>query len=345
MYVRTICLLSVIFAGATAGAAEYSRRDNGPPPGCCTCGQYWRVTYFGAPVCTCYDPSKLEYWLYDCPRDCWMRSSFEAFLAADDPDISTCFFLPGYEPNRHSDHQDYIDNATKGGWLIYNRVAPRDRPFRMVLWAWPADREDGARLLPNMRETLAGADQYSWYLAWLVDQMHPQVPIGFVSDSLGAACLTGALHLLGGGAIGCTTLTRIHPDRLLPSAAMMASTMDSNWMSVSGRHSLALSAVDKVLITVNPTDRMLKLYVKASIGEGGPALGATGIIGGFGPYRDRVRYLYAQPYVGGRHWWTAYLRSPPVNIAFGPYAFPLPATEPYLALRPEGVSSAEAPSP
>jgi hypothetical protein len=339
MQLRITCLLAVILAAASVTAAdEISRRDNWPPPGgCCTCGQYWRVTYFCAPVCRCYDPSKLEFQFYDCRRDCWVPSTCEAFLAADDPEISTCFFLPGYEPNRRSDHQDYIDNATKGGWLIYNRVAPRNRRFRMVLWAWPADREEGTRLVSNMRETLAEADLYSWYLAWLVDQMHPQVPIGFVSDSIGAACLTGALHLLGGASIRCTALSRVHPDRRLPSAAMMASTMDNRWMSVTGRHYLALSSVDKILITVNPTDRMLKLYVKASIGGGGMALGATGIVGGFGPYRDRIRYLYAQPYVGGRHWWTAYLRSPPINAAFRPYAFPMPSDEPYLALRPEEV--------
>jgi hypothetical protein len=324
MSFRTTCLLLLaVFAAQSSAQAQYSRHDDEPPPPeCCTCGQYWRITAFCAPICGCYDPSKLEYYFYDRCRG-WVHSSFAAFLAADDPQIATCFFIPGFEPARRNSPEDYVENATKGGWLIYNRVAPRNRPFRVVLWAWPADRDKGDRMLPDMREKLRLAEQYGWYLAWLIDQMNPEVPIGFVSDSLGAACLTGTLHVLGGGAISGVGLWRIHPDRLLPTAAMMASTMDNRWPSVNGRHGMALSAVDEILITVNRKDRMLKLYVAAHIGEG-RALGETGIAGSLGPYADRVRYLNAAPYIGGRHWWTAYLREPPIVAAFRPYAFPMP---------------------
>ena len=326
MNLRTACLLLVaVFSGMNTARAAHGRGDDGPPTaGCCTCGQFWRVTYFCAPICGCYDPSKLKFELYDRCHG-WVRSSIEDFLAADDPEIATCFFLPGFEPARKTDPQEFVENATKGGWLIYNRVAPRDRPFRMVLWAWPADRDRGERMLPNMRQKLRQAEQYGWYLAWMIDQMHPDVPIGFVSDSLGAACLTGALHLLGGGQIPGGALTRVTPDRLPPSVAMMASTMDTTYLAVNGRHGQALSAVDKILITVNPKDRMLKLYVAAHIGTS-RSLGATGIAGSLGPYRDRVRYLYVEPYIGGHHFWTAYLRNPPIIAAFRPYAFPLPAT-------------------
>ncbi|HVX11939.1 MAG TPA: hypothetical protein VHC22_12215 [Pirellulales bacterium] len=325
MNLQTLGLLLLFVCTATNTARAIGGRgdDGPPPPGCEKCGEYWRVTYFCAPICGCYDPSVLEFSVYDACHDRWVRSSIEAFLAGDDGNVSTCFFLPGFEPGRKTDPQEFVENATKGGWLIYNRVAPRDRPFRMVLWAWPADRDQGERMLVNMREKLRLAEQYGWYLAWMVDQMHPDVPIGFVSDSLGAPCLTGALHLLGGGQISGSTLPRVHPTRSPPSVAMMASTMDNTYLSVNGRHGQALSAVDKILITVNPRDRMLKLYVAAHIGTS-RSLGATGIAGSLGPYRDRVRYLYVEPYIGGHHFWTAYLRSPPIVAAFRPYAFPAP---------------------
>lgn len=318
-----LMLLAVLPACALAAHSPHSRDDNQPPSNCCRCGQYWRVTGFCAPICGRYDPTKLKYYFYDRCRG-WTPSTFEAFLAADDPAITTCFFLPGFEPNFRYSPAEYVEHATRGGWLIYNRVAPVDRPFRMVLWAWPADRDQGERMLPNMRLKLTQAEQYGWYLAWLVDQMNAQVPVGFVSDSLGASCLSGALHLLGGGAICGTTLARIHPDRLPPSAAMMASTMDCRWMAVNGRHGRALSAVERIVITVNPADRLLKLYDRVDIG-GGQALGETGIAGPLGPYADRVRYMRVEPYIGSKHWWTAYLKSPPIVAAFRPYAFPLPA--------------------
>ena len=318
-----LLVLAALPLRALAAHSPYSRHDNKPPSNGCRCGQFWRITGFCAPICGGYDPTKLRYYFYDRCRG-WIPSTLEAFLAADDPAIATCFFLPGFEPNWRFSSSEFVENATKGGWLIYNRVAPVDRPFRMVLWAWPADRDDGERMLANMRLKLAQAEQYGWYLAWLVDQMNPQVPVGFVSDSLGASCLSGALHLLGGGAICGTTLARVHPDRLPPSAAMMASTMDSRWMAANGRHGRALVAVDKIVITVNPADRLLKLYDVANIGSG-QALGAIGIAGPLGPYADRVRYMRVEQYLGSKHWWTAYLKSPPIVAAFRPYAFPLPA--------------------
>ena len=134
----TSVFLAVVLAGTSDAQAARGRGDDGPPPGCCLCGQYWRVASLCVPICGGYDPSKLEYSVYDCRRG-WVRSTFDAFLAADDPRIATCFFLPGYEPGRRTNQYEYVDNATKGGWLIYNRVAPRDRPFRVVLWAWPAE--------------------------------------------------------------------------------------------------------------------------------------------------------------------------------------------------------------
>lgn len=318
-----LLLLAALPVRALAAHSPYVRDDNKPPANCCRCGAYWRVTGFCAPIRGCYDPTKLKYYYYDRCRG-WVPSCLEAFLAADDPAVTTCFFLPGFEANWRCSPGEYVENATSSGWLIYNRVAPVDRPFRLVLWAWPADRDQGERMLPNMRLKLARAEQYGWYLAWLVDRMNPQIPVGFVSDSLGASCLSGALHLLGGGAVRGTTLARVHPDRLPPSAAMIASTMSNRWLAVNGRHGRALAAVDRMVITVNPADRLLRLYDLADIGSS-EALGATGIAGPLGPCAQRVRYMQVEPYLGVKHWWSVYLRSPPIVAAFRPYAFPLPA--------------------
>lgn len=301
----------------------YTHHDDQPPSHDCRCGQYWQITCPCAPVCGHCDPSRLHFAVYDRCRG-WLPSSREAFLVADDPAVSTCFFVPGFEPNWHSSSYGHVEAATRSGWLIYNRAAPVDRPFRFVVWAWPAVREGGERVLPCMRLKLAQAEQYGRCLAWLVDQMHPQVPIGFVSDSLGASCLSSALHLLGGGAVCGTVLPRVHPDRRPPSAAMMASTMDNRWLAVGGRHGRALAAVDRIVISINRTDRLLRLYEVAEIG-GGQALGLTGIAGPLGPYGGRLRYMRVEPHLGGKHWWKIYMSSPPIVAAFRPYAFPLPA--------------------
>ncbi len=161
-------------------------------------------------------------------------------------------------------------------------------------------------------------------MAWLMDQMHPEVPLGLTSDSLGACVLTGALHVLGGGSVGGQGLQRVHPVRRLPRVAMMASTMSNSWLAPGRRHGLALTQVERMLITVNRRDRMLKLYRIFKIGGGGRALGATGEAGGLGRYRDKVRYVNVSPYVHGRHWYTAYLKKPEFVNIMKPYTFPLP---------------------
>ncbi len=124
----------------------------------CVCnGQYWRVSSQNAPTCSPFDPSKLEYFFFDCRREQWRTSSLEEFLASDDPKVSTCVFVPGYEPDPHTNPEQFSERSTNGGWLLYEGVAPRCRPFRMVIFIWPGERAKRSRLVPDMREKLAWA--------------------------------------------------------------------------------------------------------------------------------------------------------------------------------------------
>ncbi|HEV3021563.1 MAG TPA: hypothetical protein VGX76_03825, partial [Pirellulales bacterium] len=291
-------------------------------------------------TCPPFDPESLEYFYFDCCQKQWRPSTFEAFLASDDPAVSTCIFVPGYEPDPKTNQEKFTERSTNGGWLLYEQVAPRCQPFRLVVFIWPAEREKRTRMVPNMRKKLGWAELHGWYMAWLLDQMHPDVPIGLTSDSLGASLLTGALHVLGGGSVGGQGLQRVHPERRPPRVAMMASTMSNSWLAPGRRHGLALTQVESMLITVNPQDRMLKLYRLARIGGGGFALGQTGEAGGLGEYRDKVRYVNVNPYVRGRHWYTAYLKNPTFVNIMRPYAFPPPLVEwAMLDLRPSATDN------
>jgi hypothetical protein len=316
-----LMLSTVLGPGVTAAVAGATVSRCGA----CDRGQYWRISSLNAPRCAPFDPEKLEYFVYDCRRG-WLPSTREAYLASDDPAASTSFFVHGYFPQRWITVTKMVDSSTDGGWLAFDRLSPRDRPFRFVLWVWPGERDDGSRLPENIRIKMGLAELQAWYLAWVVDQMNPDVPVGLISDSLGAPALTGALHVLGGGAVGGQSLERIHPARMPLRAALVAGTMNNDWLVPGRRHGLALSQVDKMLITVNPRDRMLKLYTLFKIGGGVPAVGETGIAGRsrLGPYRERVVHFASSPYVGGRHWWTTYLRSPAVVARLKPFAFPPP---------------------
>lgn len=313
--------LALSFAHAAAS-------DAAAPCGahCRTCGQgqYWRISSINAPLCD-FDPSKLEYFLYNCHGG-WVRSSYEAFLAADHPAVATSFFMHGYFPQRRITIPRMVESSTEGGWLAYRKLCPPGRPFRLVLWSWRGEREQRSRLVPNMRKKMAWAELQGWYMAWVVDQMNPLVPVGLVADSLGASGVTSALHVLGGGSLAGRTLERVHPDRLPLRAALVAGTMNNYWLLPGQRHGLALSQVERMIITVNPRDRMLKLYTLFEVGGGARAVGETGIPNGgrLGPYRDRVVYFYVTEYLGGKHWWRKFMGTPAITARLSPYAFPPP---------------------
>lgn len=327
---RALRPLTIAIVLASACGELHAASADGCKSSCSPCakGEYWRINSLKAPPCGCLNPDKLEYFVYVCGRG-WKKSSLSAFLAADDVGISTSFFAHGYFPQRRMTRERMVESSTDGGWLAYKNLSPRDRPFRLVLWSWPGERDDGSQLVANLRKKLVWAEVQGWYLAWVIDRMDPMVPVGLVADSLGAPTLTGALHVLGGGAVkGHALEERVHPDRMPLSAALVAGTMNNTWLIPGHRHGMALSQVDRMIITVNPRDRMLKLYTAFRIGGGSPAVGATGIPGGasrLGPYADRVVHFNVTGYVRVRHWWTKYLRIPAVTSRLSPFVFPAPA--------------------
>jgi hypothetical protein len=163
-------------------------------------------------------------------------------------------------------------------------------------------------------------------VAWLIDQMHPDVPVGLLGYSFGAQAVTGALHALGGGAIGGQTLTRVHPLRRPPSAATLGAAMPARWVDPGQRHGLAISQVERFLITVNPSERTLRFYRGLRFNGGGPVLGNTGVLGleRHGAAAERVDHFCTEPYNGKRHFFKVYMGQPEITSRLTGYVFPLP---------------------
>ncbi len=148
---------------------------------------------------------KLQFWHYDRERS-WVKTGLGELLASDDPQVTTVVFLHG---NRIS-HEE----AFTKGWNAY-RVAVRqasERPVRFVIWSWPSEAVRGP--VNDARVKAARTNPAGYFLAWLLDQLNPDVPVCLWGHSFGAHVATGALHLLGGGAIGGHKFDeRVHPAR------------------------------------------------------------------------------------------------------------------------------------
>jgi hypothetical protein len=252
--------------------------------------------------------SRLQYWRHT--EGCgWTPSSHEAFLATDRPDLVTCFYVHG---NRlpHAE-------ALSEGWHVYQRLGASlspEQPLRIVIWSWPSTRVEGP--VQDLRLKAFVSEAHAWHLAWLVDQMHPDVPISLIGYSYGARLVSGALHLLGGGHLAGHSLDhRVHPHRAPLRAVLMAGALDSHALTPRGHNARAASQVERILITVNPKDLVLHYYplLRGLLHTGPPALGYTGFFAHtLGPDSHKVLQWNVARYVGQDHDWQRYLHCPAI---------------------------------
>jgi hypothetical protein len=203
----------------------------------------------------------------------WVPSTLEAFLATDDPHTRTTFYVHGNwatEEDAHFTGNRMRELLTDGACCSW----------RFVIFTWPADR-CGKSMVRDARLKAGRAEAQSYYLAWLLDQLDPRVPVTLVGYSYGTRLISSGLHLLGGGAVHHRRLEpRVHPERCGIRAILIAAAIDANCFGVDGRYSAALFSVDCVLATVNARDPYLCFYSLLYGAGGPPALGYSGVIEG-----------------------------------------------------------------
>jgi hypothetical protein len=205
------------------------------------------------------------------PGEGWVSATFEAFLASDDPHVRTTFYIHGNWATADDAH--FTGNRMRE--LLTDGACG---PWRFVIFTWPADR-CGKSLVRDARMKAGRAEAQSYYLAWLLDQLDPQVPVTLVGYSYGTRLISSGLHLLGGGAVHHRRLDqRVHPERCGIRAILIAAAIDANCFGVDGRYSAALFTVDCVLATVNARDPYLCFYSLLYGAGGPPALGYSGLI-------------------------------------------------------------------
>ncbi len=278
--------------------------------------QVWLVSTRGAPHCGDLD-TKLEdvcYWRMD--EECqWSSADTEAFQATDDASVPTVVFI-------HGNRTDANEAITKA-WYVYEliRVQTGDRPFRYVIWSWPAEHV----IRPNREDArlkAAYSDVESYYLAQWLDRLKPGTPVSLIGHSFGPRIITGALHLLAGGEVAGRSLPestaaawsggKRNPVR----AVLMAAALDADWLAPGHCHGRALSLIDQMLVACSPGDWVLRRYPRLG-GRGGPqSMGAIGPC--LGDDADKVEVVE----VGGvAHNWRRYSSAPDVCCRWAHYTF------------------------
>ncbi|MEX2121810.1 MAG: hypothetical protein WD847_19665 [Pirellulales bacterium] len=287
----------------------------------CSCGlrEFWMVSSREAPVCRGLDRGvdRLSYW--KCERGRWQRHTVDEFVAAMDPSLTTTFFV----------HGNTLDSegATEAGRVLYEHLGRGVPAFRLVLWSWPAERIRGKSVRANVTEKARSSESQGYYLAWLIDQIDPATPLSLTGHSFGARTVSAALQGLASGRIARHDL----PERLYAGprsiqAALVAAPIDGDWLYPGKQHELALSQVERMLITVNRRDLVLRTFTRLS-GRRVEAVGTTGLVEKWrlGEQRSKVIEIDASPWLGCLHLWSRYAENPQAAARLRPYFFNMPS--------------------
>jgi hypothetical protein len=234
----------------------------------------------------------------------WQASDLDSFLKFD-PTVPTIIFIHG--------NQITPGDAKSEGLFVYRRIilhgpdAPR---LRFVIYSWPSSRVGG--LLRDVREKAARTEPSGWHLAWLLDQMPAETPVGLVGFSFGARIITGGLHILAGGSLGSLTLSEhVHRHRAQVNAVLIAAASHSYWLGEGSHHGLAMTQINRVLFINNCEDRAMRYYDLLTPGRGGPqAMGLCGPTRVSPEGSGKIMNRDVSRYVGAEHELTSYICAP-----------------------------------
>jgi pimeloyl-ACP methyl ester carboxylesterase len=305
--VVTLGLVMMVLAG-TAAATDSSN-------------QVWVVDTRPAPSSQPADDAlgMLNYRLLGDDGCQWQTADWEAFSASGDEKLPTAIFIHGNRTGYQS--------AIKTGLIAY-RLLEREaagQPFRFVVWSWPAERVY-RRPRPDFQLKASRSDVQGCYLAQMLGQMDPDVPVTLIGHSYGARTITAAAHVLSGGTLAGWEMPEDDEPHELTQlrAVLVAAAMDNDWLLPGRRHGLALGRLDSVLLTQNWSDPGLRWYPLMTKPRGPMALGRTGSAcpSMLGPDGEKLETVNVACSVGKNHDFSYYMRSSAVTSRLAQYTFP-----------------------
>ncbi|WP_040769963.1 hypothetical protein [Novipirellula maiorica] len=282
----------------------------------------WLVSTRAASSCapSLNQTNQIKFWSSD-PSVPWQQANLGNFLNCVNGDVAAdpvplCIYV---HENRVSAQEAW--GRAKSIYCQLQRAAPspNDR-FRLVMISWPSDRI-GIRPRPDAQIKAQRSEMHGYYLAWLLEQIDPRVPISLFGTSYGPRMITAALHFRAGGTISGRQLATTNASLRPPvRVALFASALDCDWLLPNHHHGRALTQVERMLIMYNPSDSVLHWYPRLN-GRGGPAaLGSVGLSPSrLGVDGYKVQQLNVSRSVGKTHSWQAYEGNPAIMSRVAPY--------------------------
>jgi hypothetical protein len=210
-----------------------------------------------------------------------------------------------------------------------------------VIWSWPSQHIFGIGPFNSLLIKAERSEMQGYYLARLIGLLRPDVPLSLTGHSFGAKIVAASLQGLAAGHIAGQELpapassdgeatfdaggSPIAPVGRSIQAALLAAAFDNTALLPGYRYGMALTQVDRMIITVNPEDMPLRIYMRCANG-GVSLLGETGIPGAsrLGELQSKVYFVSSTPYAGCMHH-VRYYTGTDIAAILRPYFFYLDA--------------------
>ncbi|RCS54564.1 hypothetical protein DTL42_05345 [Bremerella cremea] len=225
----------------------------------------------------------------------WVSIDWKELTEAESPGGLTSVYVHGNWMNSYW--------AQRRGWEMYHELTrdlPMDQKVRHVIWSWPTQEEKPA--LRSVRQNTVRADDDAYYLASYLRTLPTTEKVSLSAFSLGARVVTGACHLLGGGALHGRVLDKSEPNQHGYRVALFSAGVSSCAIWPGGHHGQALNVVDRLYNAFNSCDRVLKHYKLASRRRGDQAAGYIGFAL-TSEQRKKVEQVNAANVLGKEHSW------------------------------------------
>ena len=224
----------------------------------------------GLPSCCSMEPMPLPVEQYIGPCHWERRTLADVFTSTDHPQ-GTIVYVHG---NRVSSSL-----ARSEGVKIYRTLRQQacgQGSFRLIIFSWPSDQIHGQ--LQDVRVKAARTAPAAYVLSQVLTQLPADEPVGLVGYSFGSRIITGSLHLLAGGQVGCFSLGDAEKvPRPNNRVVLIASAVHSHWLGAGQCHGLAITQIDRLLLLNNSCDSALKRYRHIERCSNPSALGYVGL--------------------------------------------------------------------
>jgi hypothetical protein len=247
----------------------------------------------------------------------WQSSDAAAFQTSAAASVPTIVLVHGND----SDAEWAVRHGNELHRLLKQQACAR--PYRLVVWSWPADRILRRNRL-DVQIKVCRSDVEAYYLARVLPKVPQGAPLSLIGYSLGCRTVCGALTLLTGGsaagrslapeAVNDWKISGPRPTRMM----LIAAAMDAASLEPCSSNGLALSGVERVVVSKNGCDHVLKWYSRLYGRQGPEAMGYAGPASTLG---GKMEIVDVSGEIGREHDFDRYMESSPVFQRLGWYTF------------------------